>query len=245
VLLLTGGFVTYALRGPQFDFPSSPAAAVAVFVAAESLGHLARLAAAGAAWVVDALWAHDLFLDRPASELLDELSPRRLSPDLLARLDAALRTPFGLTIEPVARSERDDIRERKSRQLLEAVALARARAAKDMATAATAARLEARSDAARALCAALGLAALGTLAVAVHDYLFARAVAHALSSFSLVVLGLTLLVAAFASLGRARSASRRLVVEMLLQLVSDDTEKEGAHPSGPNPPSTGDPGRPL
>lgn len=219
VLLFTGAFVTYALRGPSFEFPQSSAAALATLVAAIALGHLARLAASGVAWGIHAFTAVDLFVERPAGELLDELSPRRLSPELLAGVDAALRARCGMAVEAIAARDAWDVRERKARRLDEAVALARASGPGALPW------LEARSDAARALCASLGLGSLALLFVAAHDALFSRSVAHAISSFTLVVLGVALLVAAAAAARRARSASRRLALEALLSLLGTGAPK--------------------
>lgn len=219
VLLFTGGLVTYALRGPVLVLPSSPAGAVATLVGAIVLGHLSRLAASGIAWGVHAVWAVDLFLESPASELLDEGSPRRLSPALLDRLNAVLEARFGLKVEAISEKDTDEARKAKLRGIDEAIALARAGVVAEPGSGTALAWLEARADAARALCAALGLGAVAALFVAAHDRLFARSVAHALSELTLVVLGLTLLVAAVAALRRARAGSRRLTLEALLSLL--------------------------
>jgi hypothetical protein len=220
VLLGSGALVVYALRGPLVDLPASPAAAVAIVLGSFALGHISRLIAAATAWGVDAIWAWDLFSERAAHELVDELAERRLSADLRKRIGDALEASFGMALPSIGRTDDEGLRDEKARRLEELLALARARAATDGTTAGVLVALESRAEGARALAAALGAACGLVLGTAIHDMLFGRAVAHAFSSFSLVALGLVLLFTTLAALGRARSNGRRLALETLLLFLS-------------------------
>jgi len=220
VLLAAGWVVVYALRGPGIELPSSPAAAASLLVLAYALGQLARIAATAAAWGADAIWAADPFHERPAAELFDELADRRFSGEVRERVAEAFEATFGLPLVPIGRSDDEALRDHKAKRLEEALRLARARASSHPAYSAA----EARTEGTRALAAALALASVASLGTAAHDFLFARAVAHAFSSFSLVALGAVFLVAALAALGRARQLSRRSAEDAFLMLLSRERD---------------------
>jgi len=220
ILLASGALVVYALRGPLADFPTSPAAGIAIVLGSFALGHVSRLVAGAMAWGVDAFWAWDLFSERAAAELVDELAARRLSDDLRKRIGDAMDSAFGMRLPSIGRADDEAQRDEKARKLEELLALARAKAATAEPTAAVLVALESRSEGARALAAGLGAATALVLGTAFHDVFFGRAVAHAFSTFSLVALGLVLLFTTLAALGRARSSGRRVALETLLLFLS-------------------------
>ncbi|HZU99251.1 MAG TPA: hypothetical protein VFF73_21265 [Planctomycetota bacterium] len=213
LLLLSGTVVVYALRGPWIELPRSPLGIVLALLAAVVLGQLARLAALALAWAVGQVSESDLFQDQAALELVDELSPRRLAPEVAESVARALHDT-GVELPRIARLDDDATRDTKERSLESVFELARARAAAK--APAHLETLEARVDGARALCAALLISSVSVLVTAAHDVLFV--VAHAISSFTLVVLGLGLAFATLAAIGWARAQSRRLARFVFLVL---------------------------
>jgi len=216
VLFVVTAFVYYALRGPFVELPRSPLAVFVALVSIFVLGQLARLAALALEWGFEQVFAADLFQERAPLELLDELSPRKLGAEVTARLAGAVKEAFDLELPRIARTDDDALRDGKSRALEEIFALARARAAAQAFEHVSS--LEGRVEGARALFAALFLATLLLLATAVHDLFFAHAVAHAFSSFWIVVSGVLLGFAALAALGWARLQARRFALDVLLLL---------------------------
>jgi len=214
LLLFAGAFVYYALRGPFFELPRSLFAWLVFLGGALVLGHVARLASVALAWGVAQFWDADLFLERAPEELVDELSPRRLGHELLDRLGPAVRSAFSVELPRIGRSDDEAMRDAKARALEEVVALARARAG--VAAPERLALLEARTDGARALAGSLLVSAALVLGTALHDFFFARAIAHAFSSVSIVALGVALAFAALAALAQARHEARQLTVFVLL-----------------------------
>jgi hypothetical protein len=214
VLFSSGAFVYYALRGPSIDLPRSPFALLVVVVAIVALGHAARLAALAISWGVDQLWAGDIFNDGAVRDFLDEIGPRKLGPELAARVSGSVKAALGVDLPSLGRADDEATRDKKARTLDEVFTLARARAA------ATApehvASLESNVQGARALFAALLLSTILVLGTAVHDLFFAQRVAHAFSSFSIVVMGVLVAFATLAALGQARLVARRLALDVLL-----------------------------
>jgi hypothetical protein len=218
VLFLAGSFVYYALRGPSIDLPRSPVGVLIALATIFVLGHLARLAAVAFAWGIAQFWAADVFQERAPHELVDELSPRALGPELRERLGAAVKTAFGLELPRIARTDGDAARDTKARALDEVLALAHAHAG--IAARERLSALEARVEGARALAGALLLSAGLVLVVAAHDLFFGREVAHAFSSFSIVTLGAVLGFSALAAVGWARGQARKLALFVLLLVAT-------------------------
>lgn len=219
VLFLAGSFVYYALRGPDLPVPRSPVGVLAALLAVFVLGHLARLAALAFAWGVAQFWTADVFQERAPHELVDELSPRSLGPELLDRLGMAVRSVFGLELPRIGRSDDEDVRDAKARALEQVLALAQARAgvlARERLSG-----LEAGVEGGRALAAALLLSAGLVLLTAVHDLFFGREIAHAFSSFSIVALGILLGFSSVAAIGWARAQARKLAAFVLLVVATE------------------------
>ncbi len=216
VLFLAGSFVFYALRGP-IDFPRSAIGILLSLVAIAVLGHLARLAALALSWGAFQVFLADIFEEHAPLELVDELSPRSLSPELRERIARSVHEAFGVELPRLGRSSDETARDRTARALDEVLALARVRAS--LAAREHTAALESRVEGARGLAAALLLSAVLVLGTAVHDLFFAHQIAHAFSSFSIVAFGLGLGFAALASVGWARAQARRLALDLLLLLL--------------------------
>jgi hypothetical protein len=219
VLFVAGSFAYYALRGPDIAIPRSPAGVLVALAAIFVLGFLARLAAVAFAWGVGQFWTIDIFQDRAPHELVDDLSARRLSPELRDELAQGVKSAFGLELPRIGRGDDEAVRDRKARALDEIVALAHAHAGK--AAPARLAALEARVDTARGVAAALLAAAALILAMAAHDFFFAHEIAHAFSTFSIVALGIALGFSGIAAIGWARSQARRLALFVLLLVATE------------------------
>lgn len=198
VLVLTGLLIVWSLRGPDLGFVASPLAAASLVFAGFGLGHAARLAALVFAWLGEALAGADLFLDRAAVDLLDDESPGALAPDVRSRAQEAFQKKLQVELPSIAR--RDPQRVEKERQVQDALALARARRAPD--------GQDARQDAARGVAAALALSAVALTAIGAHDLAWRQSVAHALSGFTVVWLGLACGVAVVPAIARARAIAR-------------------------------------
>jgi hypothetical protein len=218
ILVLAFVLLQYALRGPDVTLPAGAGAAALVLLAAWALGVAARAGAGALAWAVYAVTAADLFLDRAAVELLDESSTHALGADLRERVRRGFAQELALEVSCIADRDDDPMRQEKALRIDEALSLARANLRRGP-NAATVDALDARIDGARAFVVAMGSAAGLVLVTGVHDLLLGKSVAHALSGFALIALGLVLSVGAVAALGRARSVARAAARDLMLSVA--------------------------